>query len=72
MDKVVTKVKRVETRNKPAMMLEKSILALESIDVHILEKLEKEELEVVRNKMEVIKAHLLKIEDSIQKKYSND
>ena len=72
MDKVVTKVKRVETRNKPAMMLEKSILALESIDVHILEKLEKEELEVVRNKMEVIKEHLLKIEDSIQKKYSND
>lgn len=72
MDKVVTKVKRTETRNKPAMMLDKSILSIESIDVHILEKLKKEELDVVRDKIEVLKAHLMKIEDSVQKNYSNE
>lgn len=72
MDKVVTKVKRTETRNKPAMMLDKSILSIESIDVLILEKLEKEELDVVRNKIEVLKAHLMKIEDHILKNYSNE
>lgn len=72
MDKVVTKVKRTETRNKPAMMLDKSILSIESIDVLILEKLEKEELDVVRNKIEVLKDHLMKIEDHILKNYSNE
>lgn len=72
MDKVVTKVKRTETRNKPAMMLDKSILSIESIDVHILEKLEKEELDIVRGKIEVLKAHLMKIEDSVHKNYFNE
>lgn len=72
MEKVVTKVKRTETRNKPAMMLDKSILSIESIDVHILEKLGNEELDVVRDKIEVLKAHLLKIEDCVQKNYSNE
>lgn len=71
MDKVVTKVKRIETRNKPAMMLDKSILCIESIDVHILEKLEKEELNVVSDKIEVLKAHMMKIEDSVRKNYFN-
>lgn len=70
MDKVITKVKRTETRNKPAMMLDKSILSIESIDVHILEKLEKEELDIVRDKIEILKTHLMKIEDSVQKNYS--
>lgn len=72
MDKIVTKVKRTETRNKPAMMLDKSILSIESIDVHILEKLEKEELDVIRDKIEVLKAHLMKIEDRVKKNYSNE
>lgn len=72
MDKVVTKVKRTETRNKPAMMLDKSILSIESIDVHILEKLEKDELDIVRDKIEILKAYLMKIEDSVQKNHSNE
>lgn len=67
MDKVVTKVKRTETRNKPALMLDKSILALESVDVHIVERLTPEELEIISNKLEIIKAYILKIEDSMSK-----
>ncbi|MBQ8246900.1 MAG: hypothetical protein IJZ42_07185 [Lachnospiraceae bacterium] len=72
MDKVVTKVKRTETRNKPAMMLDRSILSIESIDIHILEKLDKGELDIVRDKIEILKAHLMKIEDYVQNNYFNE
>ena len=54
MEKAVTKVKRVETRNKPALMLEKGIMSVESIDLNILGKLTPNELQQVKNKADLL------------------
>lgn len=54
MEKVVTKVKRVETRNKPALMLEKGIMSVESIDLNILGKLTPNELQQVKDKADLL------------------
>ena len=54
MEKAVTKVKRVETRNKPALMLEKGILLVESIDLDILGKLTPNELQQVKYKADLL------------------
>ena len=67
MEKVVTKVKRVETRNKPALMLEKGILSVESIDLDILGKLTPNELQQVKYKADLL-GELIQI---IQEKIDN-
>ncbi len=51
MEKVVTKVKRVETRNKPALMVDKGIMSVESIDINILDKLTLQERELLQTKV---------------------
>lgn len=67
MEKAVTKVKRVETRNKPALMLEKGILLVESIDLDILGKLTPNELQQVKYKADLL-GELIQI---IQEKIDN-
>ena len=67
MEKAVTKVKRVETRNKPALMLEKGILLVESIDLDILGKLTPNELQQVKYKADLL-GKLIQI---IQEKIDN-
>ena len=70
MEKVVTKVKRTETRNRPALMLDKSLLAMDSIDLKIVEKLDEQELRVIQDKVDqlIVKIHLLEacIDDAIK------
>lgn len=65
MEKVVTKVKRTETRNRPALMVEKSIISLDSIDLKIIERLEQDELIVLQDKVEELKAKITILEKSI-------
>lgn len=65
MEKVVTKVKRTETRNRPALMVEKSIISLDSIDLKIIERLERDELIVLQDKVEELKAKITILEKSI-------
>lgn len=68
MEKVVTKVKRVETRNKPALMLDKSIMSIESIDINILGKLTQDELKQVKNRVEFLNTLLSNIFSEVEKK----
>lgn len=59
MEKAVTKAKRTETRNRPGLMLEKSILLIDSIDCRIVERFEKEELLLLQNKLDELKQKLM-------------
>lgn len=52
MEKAITKVKRTETRNRPTQLVEKSFMALESIDQNILVKLSEEERNRFLGKLE--------------------
>ena len=49
-------------------MLDKSIISVENIDIHIVEKLNEEELSVLRGKIDVLRAHLDNIESYINQK----
>lgn len=68
MEKVVTKVKRVETRNKPALMLDKGIMSVENIDINILGKLTPDELKQVKYKVEFLSALLSNIQSEVDKR----
>ena len=57
MEKTLTKVKKNETRNRPVQLAEKATTFLESIDTHILEKMNDSELQRLNrqlSKLEVI------------------
>ena len=57
MEKTLTKVKKNETRNRPVQLAEKATTFLESIDAHILEKMNDSELQRLNrqlSKLEVI------------------
>ena len=68
MDKVVTKAKRSETRNRPALMLDISLTKLDSIDLQIIERLTTDELATVSEKLELVKAKILEIEEAVNRK----
>lgn len=65
MDKCLTKVKKNETRNRPVQLAEKATTFLESIDQHILLKLDDSELRRLDRQLTKLEAVIAQIRENL-------
>jgi hypothetical protein len=65
MDLFNTKVKRVETKNRPLQLVDKTIMTLESIDTNIFGKLSESELLAILERLQDLETSLNKIRGTI-------
>lgn len=65
MELVTTKVKRVETKNRPVQLVDKSILTLESIDTNIFSKLSDAERTAIKNRLNDLETCLQQIRGNL-------
>ncbi len=65
MDKTLTKVKKNETRNKPVQLAEKATTFLESIDTHILLKMNDSELRRLSRQLDKLEQTIAEIRENL-------
>lgn len=65
MDKTLTKVKKNETKNRPIQLTEKATTFLESIDTHILLKMNDSELRRMSRQLDKLEEVIAEIRENL-------